>query len=176
MKQKHGDSAHVNWTASAAAISIVPLQLMVQSLTWIYILNTNSTTDSVWNIVYTPVKIIIGLNSQTIQLMLPQLAIPVAARSKTWVCGQALAGIVGSNPTRGMDGCLLWVSVLSGRGLCDRPIPRPEEPYRMVCVVECDKVKNQKTLYTYCELVGSKGNDHKKIIWTSVNGRKLRRR
>jgi len=25
--------------------------------------------------------------------------IPVAARSKAWVCGRSLAGIVGSNPT-----------------------------------------------------------------------------
>jgi len=30
-------------------------------------------------------------------------AVPVVARSKTWVCGSLLAGIVGSNPARGMD-------------------------------------------------------------------------
>jgi hypothetical protein len=35
------------------------------------------------------------------------LPIPVAARSKTWVCGRSLTGIVGSNPTGGMDVCLL---------------------------------------------------------------------
>jgi hypothetical protein len=34
--------------------------------------------------------------------------IPVAARSKVWVCGRSLAGIVGPNPARGMD-----VSVVS---------------------------------------------------------------
>jgi hypothetical protein len=34
--------------------------------------------------------------------------------------------------------------VLSGRGLCDGPIPRPEESYRTWCVLECDQVKNQK--------------------------------
>jgi len=28
--------------------------------------------------------------------------------------------------------------VLSGRGLCDEPITRPEESYRLCCVVECD--------------------------------------
>ena len=28
--------------------------------------------------------------------------------------------------------------VLSGRGLCDELITRPEEPYRLWCVVECD--------------------------------------
>jgi hypothetical protein len=36
------------------------------------------------------------------------------------------------------------VFVLSDRGLCDGPIPRPEESYRMWCVSECDQVKNQK--------------------------------
>jgi hypothetical protein len=33
--------------------------------------------------------------------------IPVAARSKAWVCVRSLAGIAGSNPTGGMDVCLL---------------------------------------------------------------------
>ena len=33
--------------------------------------------------------------------------IPVAARSKAWVYGRSPAGIVGSNPTGGMDVCLL---------------------------------------------------------------------
>jgi hypothetical protein len=33
------------------------------------------------------------------------------------------------------------VFLLSGRGLCDGPIPRPEEPYRLWCVSECDQVK-----------------------------------
>ena len=35
--------------------------------------------------------------------------IPVAARSKAWVCSRLLAGIVGSNPDEGMAACLLWV-------------------------------------------------------------------
>ena len=33
--------------------------------------------------------------------------VPVAARSKAWVCGRLPAGIVGSNPAGGMDVCLL---------------------------------------------------------------------
>jgi hypothetical protein len=33
--------------------------------------------------------------------------IPVAMRSKAWVCGRLLAGIVGSNPSGGIDVCLL---------------------------------------------------------------------
>jgi hypothetical protein len=35
--------------------------------------------------------------------------IPVAARSKAWVYGRSLAGIVGSNPTGGMDVCVVFV-------------------------------------------------------------------
>jgi hypothetical protein len=38
------------------------------------------------------------------------------------------------------DCCVL----LSGRGLCDEPIPRPEESYRLWCVSQCD----QKILQT----------------------------
>ena len=37
------------------------------------------------------------------------MPVPVAARSKAYVCGRSLAEIVGSNPTGGMDVCLLWV-------------------------------------------------------------------
>ena len=32
--------------------------------------------------------------------------IPVAARSKAWVCGRSLAWIAGSNPAGSMDDCL----------------------------------------------------------------------
>jgi len=35
--------------------------------------------------------------------------IAVPARSKAWVCGRSLAGIVGSTPTGGTDICLLRV-------------------------------------------------------------------
>jgi hypothetical protein len=58
-----------------------------------------------------------------------------AARSKEWVCGRSLAGIVGSNPAG------VWMSVsreccvLSGRVLCDGPISRQEESYRVWCVL-----------------------------------------
>ena len=44
----------------------------------------------------------------------------------------------------------VWMSlsseycVFSGRGLCDGPIPLPEESYR-VCVIECDQVQQQTT-------------------------------
>ena len=62
--------------------------------------------------------------------------LPVATQSKTWVCGRSLAGIVGSNPA----GCC----VLTGRCLCDGPIPRPKESYRVrervsLSVIICNK-------------------------------------
>jgi hypothetical protein len=36
------------------------------------------------------------------------------------------------------------VFVLSGRGLCDGPIPHPEDSYRLWCVLEWDQMKSQK--------------------------------
>jgi hypothetical protein len=44
---------------------------------------------------------------------------------------------VGSNPTGGMDVCCVCC-VLSGRGLCDELITRPEESHRLWRVVVCD--------------------------------------
>jgi len=63
--------------------------------------------------------------------------VPVAARSKAQVCGRSPAEIVSSNPTEGMVVCC-ECCVLSGRGLCDELITRPEESYRLWCVVVCD--------------------------------------
>ena len=53
------------------------------------------------------------------------------------VCGRSPAEIVGSNPAGGMDVCSVCY-VLSGRGLCDELITRPEESYRQWCVAVCD--------------------------------------
>jgi hypothetical protein len=61
---------------------------------------------------------------------------PVAARTKAYIYGRSPAAIAGSNPTGGMDVCLLCV--LSGRGLCDELITRPEDLYRLWRVVVCD--------------------------------------
>jgi len=51
---------------------------------------------------------------------------PVAARSKAWVCCRLFGGIAGSNPAVSMDVCLLWMFVLSGRGLRVKLITRLE--------------------------------------------------
>jgi hypothetical protein len=53
------------------------------------------------------------------------------------------------------NGCLSYtVLVWSRRRLCEGPIPRPEESYRLWCMLERDQMKLQKTLDTYCEQVG----------------------
>jgi len=42
-----------------------------------------------------------------------------------------------------MDVCCVCC-VFSGRGLCDELITRPEESYRLWCVVECDLETSRK--------------------------------
>jgi len=55
----------------------------------------------------------------------------VAARSKAWVCGRLLAGIVGSNPAGPGYLSVFECCVLRGSGLCDGLITRPEKSYRL---------------------------------------------
>ena len=60
--------------------------------------------------------------------------------------GRSPAEIVGSNPTGGMDVCC-ECCVLSGTGLCDGLITRPEESYRLwrvVCDQETSKMRRLK--------------------------------
>ena len=54
----------------------------------------------------------------------------MAARSKASSCDSSLDGIVGSNPAVGMD-VYCEYCVLSGSGLCDEPITRPGDSYRV---------------------------------------------
>jgi hypothetical protein len=61
----------------------------------------------------------------------------VSALSKAWVCGLSLAGIAASNPA-GCMGVSCECFLLSGRGLCDGPISRLEESYRVWCVIKCN--------------------------------------
>ena len=48
----------------------------------------------------------------------------MAVRSKAWVCCRLLAGIAGMDVCVSCDFC-----VLTGTGLCDVHITRPEGPY-----------------------------------------------
>ena len=57
------------------------------------------------------------------------MPIPVAGRSKVWVCGRSPAEIMGSNPP--WEWMFVRCVMLSGRGLCDKLITRPEESYRL---------------------------------------------
>jgi hypothetical protein len=66
------------------------------------------------------------------------MPVPVAARSKAYVCGRSPTEIVVSNPTGAWIFVCCECCVLSGRGLCDELITRPEESYRLWCVVVCD--------------------------------------
>ena len=56
------------------------------------------------------------------------MPILMAARSKPWVCGRTLAGIVGSSPAGGMDVCFVCC-VLLGTGICVGLIVLLEESY-----------------------------------------------
>jgi len=68
-----------------------------------------------------------------------QQPIPLAARSKAWLCGRLVAGIVGSNPAGVID-VSYECCVLSGRGICEGPIPLLEESYGVyVCVIKSDQ-------------------------------------
>jgi hypothetical protein len=58
----------------------------------------------------------------------------VTARSKAYVCSRLVAGVMGSNPAKGIDVCALCLYVVLscvGRGLCDGLITSPEESYRV---------------------------------------------
>jgi len=65
------------------------------------------------------------------------LPVPVAARPNTWVCGRSLAeSCVRISPAARMSICC--ECLLSGKGFCDELIARPQESYRLWCVVVCD--------------------------------------
>jgi hypothetical protein len=56
---------------------------------------------------------------------------PLAARSKAYVCGRSPADIMISNPTGGMDVCLLLVMCVFRWSSLRRLITRTEESYRL---------------------------------------------
>ena len=64
--------------------------------------------------------------------------IPVAERSKVRVPTDQLLGLRVRIPPGAWMSLCCECCVLSGSGFCDRPIPRPEESYRLWCVSVCD--------------------------------------
>jgi hypothetical protein len=57
---------------------------------------------------------------------------------KARVCGPSLTGTAGSNPAGAWMSVSCKCCVLPGRVLCDGPIARPEESYRLWCAIVCD--------------------------------------
>jgi len=57
--------------------------------------------------------------------------IQVAARSKVWVCGRSLSGILDSNPAGDTDICLFGGLCVVRQRFCDELITRPEESSRV---------------------------------------------
>jgi hypothetical protein len=70
--------------------------------------------------------------------------IPVAARSKSWVCGHLFAGISGSNSARGMDTCLLWVLCVAATGLHSSRRVLLSVVCLSVCDLETSKMKRHR--------------------------------
>ena len=72
---------------------------------------------------------------------------PVVERSKVRFYGRSLGGIVGSNSAGAWISVSCQCRVLSDRGLCDELIIRPEESYRLACVVfEVEKCRKEAAL------------------------------
>jgi len=65
----------------------------------------------------------------------------MAARCKAWVYGRSLSWVVGSNPAGCHEFYCYKCCVLSGRGLYVGLITRPEESYRLWCIVVIWKPK-----------------------------------
>ena len=103
-----------------------------------------SVTISDW-IVVTRVRGVAGVRTQFSEFSPYFVAVKTLHRSQ-WPLGLRHRSAAAPRlrlwvriPPGGMDVCLLWVlCVLSGRGLCDKLITRPEKYYRLWCVVVCD--------------------------------------
>ena len=78
------------------------------------------------------------------------------------MCGRFLAGIAGSNLAGGMD-VSRECCVLSGRGLCDEPITRPEQSYRMWCVCDLETSAMRRPAYG-CPVMKKKSEEHHLLL------------
>jgi len=90
--------------------------------------------------------------SPDIEKMTAQEPIPGAGRSMEWVCDRSLAGVAGYIPAGEMDVCLsvcCECCVMSRRRVCDRPVPRPEESYLVVCLSVTVQQDDEEALADY---------------------------
>ena len=98
--------------------------------------------------------------------------IPAAARSKAQVYGRSLSAIVGSNPTGAWMFVCCECCVLSGRGLYEGLITRPEESYRLWRVIVCDQETSYARRLQPCQrtakykpIMGCSGSREKKKMF-----------
>jgi hypothetical protein len=90
--------------------------------------------------------LVLVIRSETWKLFVLYLKSLLAARSKAWVCGRSLVGIVCSNLAGVWDVCCECCE-LSGRRVCVGLITRPEESYRLCCALFCvNTYKNNPSL------------------------------
>jgi hypothetical protein len=84
----------------------------------------------------------------------------VATRYEELVFGCLVAGIADSNPTEGMDICLMCLYVVLycvGRSLCDKLITLPEESYHVsVCVIKKPQYRGGQVSSIVCSARGGK--------------------
>jgi hypothetical protein len=109
--------------------------------------------------------------------------VPVAARSKEWVCGRSPAEIVGSNPAGVMDVCLFWVfrvvatswslvqmsptDCCSRRCVWSRNLVNEETMVRVR--PKCHEKKYLVTYYLYADICHSQYNVSRLILADMVN-------
>jgi hypothetical protein len=96
----------------------------------------------------------------------PTTAIPEASRSKDGVCGHRLLVFRVRIPLEAWMFVSSKCCVLSGRGLCDRPITRPGESYTLRCIIECDletsRIRRHWPALGCCARVEKKNTQRKK--------------
>ena len=114
-------------------VCILAFLNFASSVSFFYLLVAQSLSNRKWTYPYWNMAIIIVI-IPTIFKKRKLNYITYFVVSEAWLCGLSHAGIVGSNPARGMRVCLLW-TLRFFRGLCVEPISRPEESYRVVCPV-----------------------------------------
>jgi hypothetical protein len=76
-------------------------------------------------------------------------------KSKTWVCRYSIAE--GSNSVGGMDASFFWTLRVI-KGLCNGPIPRPEESYQVCVSMSVIRCNNNPL---HLQRVGRKGQNKK---------------
>jgi hypothetical protein len=73
-----------------------------------------------------------------LNILICRMTIPVPVRSKAWVCARSPAETLASNPTWAWRSASCERCVLSGKGLCNGLITRPDSPTdcrALLCVI-----------------------------------------